>query len=104
MTLDQIIQLKRKAQVQEADGRLTTTLIAIGKAYAAVYPIRGDERRMGQQNEAQADYRFHIHYRSDLIADDVIIWNGSEYNIRFIADKGPGSIYLMIEAERGVAI
>jgi len=104
MTLDQLITINRKVQVQQADGSLTTTMQKICDAWAAAYPIRGDERRMGQQNEAQADYRFRIVSRSDLNADDVIIWNGREYNIRFIADRGPTEIYMMIEAERGVAV
>lgn len=104
MTLDQFIEIRRKAQVQQANGSLTTTLNLIATEYAAVIPMGGSERNMASQNEAAANYRFHIHHRSDLIPDDVVVWNGSQYNIRFIADKGPGSIYLMIEAERGVAV
>lgn len=104
MTLDQVIEIRRKAQVQQPDGSLQTTLGLLANAYASVSPMRGDERNQSNQTEAQADYKFHIHYRSDLKEDDVIVWQGNHYNIRFIADKGPGSIYLMMEAERGVAI
>lgn len=104
MTLDQIVSLKRKGQTQDARGALVTTLTLIDRAYAKVRPLRGVERDQGTQVEAPANYRFHIHYRSDLLEDDVIEWQGRDYNIRFIADEGPGSIYLMIEAERGVAV
>jgi len=104
LDLRHVIEIRRKQQTQQADGSLDTTLAVVAKAYASAYPMRGDERRMGQQTEAQADYRFHIHHRSDLNADDVIVWNGHQYNIRFIADRGPGSVYMMIEAERGVAV
>ena len=104
MTLDQIITIKRKEQTQNARGALVTNKAELAKAYARVRAIRGSERDQGTQVEAPANYRFHIHYRSDLLEDDVIEWQGSEYNIRFIADQGPGSIYLMIEAERGVAV
>jgi SPP1 family predicted phage head-tail adaptor len=104
VTLDQLITISRKAQTQQADGSLQTTLTKLADAYAAAYPMKGDERRASMQTEERADYRFHIHYRADLRADDVITWNGQQFNIRFIADKGPGSVYLMIEAEKGVAI
>jgi SPP1 family predicted phage head-tail adaptor len=66
--------------------------------------MRGSERNQSNQPESVAGYTFHIHYRADLLADDVIVWNGNQYNIRFIADEGMGSVYLMIEAERGVAV
>lgn len=104
MTLDQIITIKRKEQTQNERGALVTTLTQVAQAYAKVRPLRGVERDQGTQVEAPANYRFHIHYRSDLLDDDVIEWQGREYNIRFIADEGPGAIYLMIEAERGVAV
>lgn len=104
MTLDQLITINRKAQVQQADGSLQTTMTKVADAYAAAYPIRGDERRMGDQTEAQADYRFRILARSDIRPDDVIVWDGVEYNIRFIASRGAGEIYMMLEAQRGVAV
>jgi len=104
LDLRHMVEIRRKQQTQQADGSLDTTLSLVAKAYAAVYPMRGDERREGQQLEAQANYRFHIHQRNDLREDDVIVWNGHEYNIRFIADRGPGSVYMMLEAERGVAV
>jgi SPP1 family predicted phage head-tail adaptor len=104
VTLDQIISISRKVQSQDARGTLVTTLDSIAQCYARVRPLRGSERGQGNQVEATADYRFYIHYRSDLIEDDVIVWRGSQFNIRFIGDEGPGSIYLMIEAERGVAV
>ena len=104
MTLNQIVSIQRKTQVQQADMSLLTTLAEVAEVYAMVFPIRGSERNQGDQTEARANYRFTIHQRTDLLDDDVLVWNGYQYNIRFIADRGPGSIYLKIEAERGVAI
>ena len=43
-----------------------------------------------------------IHYRGDLSAANVIVWNGVDYNIKFIADNGPKEVYMYIDAERGV--
>lgn len=104
MTLDQFIDIKRKTQVQQLDGSLQTVFTLLGSEFARVVPIRGSERNASTQTEAPANYRFHIHYRSDLVEDDVIVWEGQTYNIRFIASDGPGSVYLMLEAERGVAV
>lgn len=103
MTLDQIITIRRVTQTQQADGSLAS-VNTDSQAYAAVYPMRGDERRMGNQQEAQADYRFHVINGTDLRMTDVILWNGYEFNVRFIADKGPQPPYLMFEAQRGVAV
>ena len=104
MTLDQYIEIKRKAQVQQPDGSLQTTLSVLSAEYAKVVPMRGSERNASSQTESPANYRFHIHQRTDIREDDVIVWNGDSYNIRFISSEGQGAIYLMIEAERGVAV
>lgn len=104
MTLDQLITFYRKVQEKQPDGSLQTTMQEVGQAFAAVRAMRGAERNAGDQTEAQSDYIFSIAYRSDLIADDVIQWNGSQFNIRFISDNGSGHVYMTIEAQRGVAI
>ena len=104
MTLDQFIEIKRKTQVQQLDGSLQTVFTLISTEFARVAPIRGAERNASTQTEAPANYRFHIHQRTDLLEDDVIAWEGQMYNIRFISSEGPGAIYLMLEAERGVAV
>lgn len=104
MTLDQPIKIQRKTQAQQANGSLQTVFTTLVDGFAMVRPMRGSERNSGDQTQAVAGYVFHIHYRSDLLADDVIVWNGNTFNIRFIADMGMGSVYLRIEAERGVAV
>lgn len=104
MTLDQYIEIKRKTQFQQADGSLATVFTLISPEWAKVAAISGSERNASSQNEASANYRFHIHNRTDLLEDDVIFWEGGSYNIRFISSAGQGAIYLMIDAERGVAV
>ena len=104
MTLDQPIAIKRKSQSQQADGSLQTTLTDVMSGFARVVPMRGNESRESQQVEAAALYRFTIHARTDILDDDVIVWRGKQYNIRFVMEEGLGSIYMKIEAERGVAV
>jgi SPP1 family predicted phage head-tail adaptor len=104
LTLDKLVTFYRKQQTRQASGELLTTKKKIGRAFARVMPVRGSERNASDQTEATANYIFWVAYRTDLIEDDVIEWQGVEYNIRFIEDSGQGSIYLALTAERGVAV
>ena len=104
MTLDQPIQIKRKDQLQQADGSLQTTLSTVADCFAKAKVQRGSESSQSDQIDARSSCVFIIHTRSDLLEDDVIVWNSRTYNIRFIHDSGLGAIYMDIEAERGVAI
>ena len=104
MTLNEIIYIYRKTQVQDEYGTLTTTRTLVKKVYAFVRPLSGLERNRSDQTEAAANYRFHILRRNDLIADDIIVWQSTDYNIRFIGDGGPRERYMYIDAERGVAV
>lgn len=103
MTLNEPISFYRKSQTKAADGRLTTTRVLISSEYAKTYPRSGNERNKADQTEAGAMYRFWIHQRSDLAEANLIVWNGTDYNIRMIADNGPLEPYMYIDAERGVA-
>lgn len=104
MTLNEIVSLYRKSQTQDEYGTLVTNRVLIAQVYAKVRPMSGNERNQSDQTEAFANYRFYIHYRSDLIGADIIVWNGTDYNIKFIADNGPKEAYLYIDAERGGAM
>lgn len=102
MTLDQLVKIRRLSQEQAADLSLATTVVAVGSAFAKVRPIGGRERQRGRQVEARANYHFTIHARTDLQADDYLVWNGRQFNIRFLPVTGLGDQYITIEAERGV--
>lgn len=104
MKLRYRIRIERKGQVQAADGSLTTTRTLLCEAYAQVQPMRGSERDQSMQTEAAADYKFTIRRRGDIREDDIIVWQGTDYNIRAILDYGPQSLYLTLEAQRGVAV
>ena len=104
MHLTYLIRVERKSQVQAPDGSLTTERIKLFDAYAHITPISGRERNQSSQTEASADYRFTIRRQSGLVEDDVIVWDGRDFNIRFISDFGPRSLYMTLDAERGVAV
>jgi len=102
MTLNELVTFYRKGTSQDSYGTIVDTRTKITDAYAMVRPISGSERNAGDQTEGNANYRFHILQRSDLSEANVIVWNGTDYNIRYIADL-PKSRYIYIDAERGVA-
>lgn len=103
MTLNEFITFYSKSQVRAANGTLTTTRVKIADAYAKTRPMSGNERSRSDQTEGYADYRFYIHQRSDLAEANIIVWNGVDYNIKFIADNGSKEPYMYIDAERGGA-
>jgi len=102
--MNERIAVYRKAQVQNDYGALSQTRTLIAKLQASVRPMSGGERAMSDNTEAYATHRFHVHYRSDLRADDIIVWNGNDFNIRFVADNGPKERYMYIDAQRGGAM
>ena len=104
MTLNEFVSFYSKSQVQNEYGTLTTTRVKITDAWAKVRPLSGNERNASDQTEDFANYRFYIHHRTDVIAADLIVWNGTDYNIKFIADNGPKEAYLYLDAQRGGAM
>lgn len=104
MTLNELVSFYSKAQTADSYGTLSSTRTLIATAYAKTRPLSGRERNQSDQTEGQANYRFYVHQRSDLAEANIIVWNGVDYNIRFIADNGPLEPYMYIDAERGVAV
>jgi len=104
MTLNEIIKIYRKGQSQGLDGTLTQTRTLMYTLYAMVRPMSGSERSASDSTEAYATHRFHVHHRSDILPSDIIVWNSTDYNIKFIADNGPKDVYMYIDAERGGAM
>lgn len=103
MTLNEVISLYTLTQVKDAYGKFATTRTLLAQAYAAVQVMSGAERNISLQTTPTANYRFYVHYSSDITPAKLLVWNGVDYNIRFIADNGPKEVYMMIEAEKGVA-
>lgn len=105
MNLTQFIRVLRKSEYTQAeDGSLTPSMEPRWETYARVRALRGSERSQAQQTEASTSYVFWTHRNDQISEDDVIEWGARQFNIRHIADEGPGSVYMMIEAETGVAV
>lgn len=104
MTLNEVISIYRKGTTKDEYGTITALRTKVADVYAKVRPMSGGERNKTDQREDFADYRFHIHHRSDLVGSDIIVWNGADYDIRFVADNGPKEAYMYIDAQRGGAM
>ena len=100
--LDQRITIKRETLTTDNMGGSTTTDTDVASVWAHVRPRSGRELGIHDKVEAPAMYLFVIRYRSDLLENDRIVWDGQEYNIRVIRSKGGRKLYLEIDAERGV--
>lgn len=104
--MDQRITLERNTPVENGLGGRTDAwapLAAQPNVWAAVLPLRGREMVEGGQVVATSAYLFTIRSRQDLTEADRIVWNSAPYNIRRIERRGARALYMVIEADRGVA-
>lgn len=104
MTLNELVGFYSKAGTVDDYGTVSSARTLIAKAYAMVRPLSGSERNRTDQREDYANYRFYVLHRVDITESDILVWNGDDYNISFIADNGPKERYMYIDAERGGAM
>lgn len=103
--LDQLITIQRETEVSDGMGGHTVSLSAVvSDLWAKVRPLSGKEAEQHGKLSATAMVAFIIRHRTDLLGDDRIVWNGDSYNIRHIQPTSQRSMYLIIEAEKGVAL
>lgn len=101
--LDQLIDIKREVRVSDGAGGFTTSRTDVAAdLWAHARPRSGKEIGVHNRVEAPAMYLFVVRYRSDVKENDIIVWDGDDYNIRAILTRGGRSMYLEIDAERGV--
>lgn len=101
--LDDQITIKRETRTSDGMGGDTVTLTDVATdIWAKVKPLFGKEKGVHDRVEAAAMYSFKIRYRTDINDDDQVHWDGDIYNIRRIPKRSVRSMYLEIDAERGV--
>lgn len=94
---------KRPALVSDGRGGYIKAFDAVATMWAHVRPLSGKEQRESDRTEAAADYLFVVRGPRDIKEEDVLVWCGREYNVRFVGDRSSRRMYLEIRAERGVA-
>ena len=101
--LDKLISVQREVRTSDGMGGDTVTpTTVVADLWAHVRPKSGKETGAQGGVEARAVYLFVIRNRSDLKESDRLVWDGQTYNIRAILSRGARSMYLEIDAERGV--
>ena len=104
--MDQRITLQRKTATADGYGGVTeawTNLATNPRPWAEVIAKSGRETMVENRMTATFVTTFRIHNRTDLTELDRIFWDGGNYNIRAIRRQGARELFLIIEAERGVA-
>lgn len=101
--LDELITIKRETRTDDGGGGASVTLTTVvSDLWAHVRPRSGKEMGNNDRVQDSAMYLFVVRYREDLKESDRIEWEGETYNIRSLLTRGNRSMYLEIDAERGV--
>lgn len=95
------VTLQSKVRTRDAMGGYAETWTDTATVWALVRPMSGKERALAAQQQASTNYKVVIRYRF-VTTTQRLIWRGTPLNIRFVADRGPRSEFLEIEAEAGV--
>lgn len=101
--MNERISIVRESRTSDGAGGQTLTLTTLATVWAHVRPRSGREMERFDRINASGMYLFVIRYRTDVEESDRILWKGEYYNIRFIAQGSGRTMYLELDAERGVA-
>lgn len=99
--LNQWVTFRKKVATPDGMGGNTVTDQDVRRVRALVRPMTGTEREHAHRLNVQANYLFVIRPCSDIDETCYAVWNGATFNLRFIKLR-PRSVYLEIEAEKGV--
>ena len=105
--LDERVTIRRSVKTPDGYGGNTETWVDVATRWAKVLPLSGRERDMAEQTESPRNYRITLRRDSVTAAineANIMVWRGSQMNIRFIADAGPRPLYLTFDCELGVAV
>lgn len=101
--LDQRVQFKSIITTKDSGGGSSKTFVDNFSCWAKVKSKSGNELNQTDQIQATGKYQFVIRWRNDFDETNQIVWDGEVYNISFISNMGGRKLYLVVDAERGVA-
>lgn len=94
------VTFRRAAQQQDAKGGIEQLWTTVATCGAMVEGIDGREALIAMAFTGVAHIKVTIRYRADLkVSDQLVLPDGSEYNIRSIADRDGRRNALMILAD-----
>lgn len=103
--LDQRITFQERQRVPDGMGGSTDTWVNISptpSVWAHARTKGGREVTQYDRVNAEASYLFVIRNRSDILESYRILWDGEPFNIISVKKPKGRSLYLEIDAERGV--
>lgn len=103
--MDQRITLRGETLTGDGQGGQTRKVADKFSAWAEVVPGTGAEQDRHDRLVGEAMYTFTFRNRPDVTVQesDRVLWDGIEYNVRFVARPGGRDLYISVTAERGVA-
>ena len=103
--LDQRIELQKEVFTANDVGGQSAVWEKQATVWAHVRALTGREREHSDFLQSSGGYRIAIRNRSDLdvTASWRVVWRGKTLNVRFPEDNGPRSLYLIMQADSGVA-
>lgn len=103
--LDERVELQKETFTSDGMGGQTSEWVTQATVWASVRALSGRERLHSDHLQASGGYRISIRNRTDLDVTAAwrVVWRGNSYNVRFPQDNGPRDMYLILEAEAGVA-
>lgn len=85
-----------------ADGEPSGSWTTLDAVWAEILPLKGTEKMQGQQELAQAEYKFNIRYRGDITPKNRISYSGNIYDILAVLSIGRNK-GLSLQCRRNVA-
>lgn len=103
--LDERIELQKEVFTADGIGGQTREWVKQDTVWAHVRALSGRERMHSDFLASEGGYRVVIRNRSDMdvSANWRVVWRGRTMNIRFPQYNGPRDLYLILDAEAGVA-
>ena len=93
-------ELRHKIEIQTATESIdaynapTQTWATTYTVWAAIYPLRGQERLIAAQQEASVDFRIRIRYRSDITPANRVKFGDRFFDIDAVINADERNIFL----------
>lgn len=103
--LDQYVEVQREVATADDQGGAAVATAFYCDFWAEVKPIKGQERLDQGQLRTPSTYLFTLRYdelTATITTADRILWDGVEYNIRDIQNRGARVRFFQIVGESGV--
>lgn len=100
--LDQRVTIQELISTPDGAGGYLTKWSDVATVWAKVRPRASKEAVGSDRVEGSAVYMFVMRYRS-IDERNRFMWKGVPFNVRPAMDHGPRSLYIVVDAEKGVA-